>query len=120
MTTKVEPILQWEAVNGEPLAHIEIVQEALTLDEMKSLSYRLREIWSEMDWFHTRFLGAGLKRASKHHLLYKSAYEGNNACVSLCGKQVAKWDTIFIISDEPVKGETCRRCYDAWLAGDLD
>ena len=120
MTTKTEAVIRWSVKDGQPLATVEISQEAISLDEMRSLSFRMREIWSEMDWFQTRFLGAGVKHASKHHLLWKVSYEENNACTSLCGRQVEKWNTIFIITGEPNKGETCKKCWDAWIAGDLD
>jgi len=120
MTTKSEPIARWEVVDGQPVAHVEVMPADMTLEQMRKLCFDLRAVYDEMYWHTVKWLAAGVKRSSKVHLLLKSAYEEDSHTVALCGKLPPKWDVTFMLGGEPEKGETCKACYDAWLSDDLN
>ncbi len=111
-------VIEWYEQDGQPLAHVELIELGLSINELQSLISDLRETQDEMIWFAAEWLQVSTLSVNKSHLLRKADYENDDQHKALCGKLPnGAWDEHWTVSpliDGPGSLHICQVCLKIW------
>ena len=107
-------VIEWYERDGQPLAHVELIELGLTINQLQSLISDLRETQEEMIWFAAKWLEVQTVSTNKNHLLRKADYEADKQHKALCGKLPnGAWDEHWVVMpllDGPGSLNMCQVC----------